>query len=307
MRVEGRSKIIASVLPASGRSAVAALGLHGAGVVDHPAQIRGRNVDEIEEVPDRAHPRASSLTRSPPVTAGGGGCTVKPRAGAVEARDRLGDFLLADDERRQQPHDVVAGGDGDHLLGAQRVDQLAGRHHGAQADQQSFAAHLGDHRRIAILDLREPLLEQQRDPLHAFEKAGRQHHVEHGVGDAHRQRIAAEGRAVRAGGHALGRLGRRQAGADRETAAERLGQRHDVGRDAGALVGEQVAGAAHAGLHLVEDQQQAVLVAKFAQRPQERRLDHAHAALAHDRLDQRSPRSRRRSRALVASRSANGT
>ena len=90
---------------------------------------------------------------------------------------------------------------------------------------------------------------------------------------------------MRAGGHALGRLGRRQARADRETAAERLGQRHDVGGDAGALVGEQFAGAAHAGLHLVEDQQQAVLVAKFAQRPQERGLDHAHAALAHDRLD----------------------
>ena len=36
-----------------------------------------------------------------------------------------------------------------------------------------------------------------------------------------------------------------------------------------------------AGLHLVEDQQQAVLVAELAQRPQERRFGtHAHAALA---------------------------
>ena len=38
------------------------------------------------------------------------------------------------------------------------------------------------------------------------------------------------------------------------------------GADAGVLVGEQFAGAADAGLHLVEDQQQAVLVAKLAQR-----------------------------------------
>ena len=40
-------------------------------------------------------------------------------------RDRLGDLVLADDQRRQQPHHVVAGRDRDHLLGAQRVDQLA--------------------------------------------------------------------------------------------------------------------------------------------------------------------------------------
>ena len=65
-----------------------------------------------------------------------------------------------------------------------------------------------------------------------------------------------------------------------------LAKRHDVGRDAGALIGEQFAGAAHAALHLVEDQQQAVLVAQLAQRPEERRLDDAHAALAHQRLDQ---------------------
>ena len=37
------------------------------------------------------------------------------------------------------------------------------------------------------------------------------------------------------------------------------------GVDAGTLIGEQLAGAAHAGLHLVEDQQQAVLVAERAQ------------------------------------------
>ena len=86
-------------------------------------------------------------------------------------------------------------------------------------------------------------------------------------------------------------------GADRKAAAERLGERHDVGRDAGALIGEQLAGAAHAGLHLVEDQQKTVLVAQLAQRPQERRLDDAHAALAHQRLDHDRRGLARRSRA----------
>ena len=52
-----------------------------------------------------------------------------------------------------------------------------------------------------------------------------------------------------------------------------------------ALIGEQFAGAADAGLHFVEDQQQAALVAELAQRSQKFRRHHAHAALAHHRLD----------------------
>ena len=74
-------------------------------------------------------------------------------------------------------------------------------------------------------------------------------------------------------------------GADRKAAAERLGKRHDVGRNSGALMGEQLAGAAHAALDLVEYQEETMLVAELAQRAQERRLDGAHAALAHHRLD----------------------
>ncbi len=116
-------------------------------------------------------------------------------------------------------------------------------------------------------------------------EAGLKHHVERRVHRAHRQQIAAEGRAVGAGGHALGRRVRRQHGADWKTAAERLGERHDVGRHAAALIAEQSAGPPHAALHLVEHQHKAVLVTKIAQRSQERRLDNAHAAFAHQRLD----------------------
>ena len=85
--------------------------------------------------------------------------------------------------------------------------------------------------------------------------------------------------------HALGRLGGGQAGAEREAAADALGERHDVGRDARPLIGEELAGAADAGLHLVEDQQQAVLVAERAELAQELAGDQADAALALDRLD----------------------
>ena len=49
-------------------------------------------------------------------------------------------------------------------------------------------------------------------------------------------------------------------------AAEPLGDRHQVGRDAFLLAGVQRAGAAHAAHHLVEDEEDAVAVADFADR-----------------------------------------
>src|SRR5262245_23444068 len=133
---------------------------------------------------------------------------------------------------------------------------------------------------MPVPDLGQALLEQERGLLHPLEEAGRQHHVEHRVAGRHGERVAAEGRAVGARRHALGGLGGGEAGAERKAAAEPFGQRYDVGRDAGLLVGEQVAGAADAGLHLVEDQEQAVLVADLPQGFQERDRRQAHAAFA---------------------------
>ena len=54
----------------------------------------------------------------------------------------------------------------------------------------------------------------------------------------------------------------RQHRADRHAAAERLGERDDVGPDAVLLVREQGAGASHADLYLVEQQQQSFVVAE---------------------------------------------
>ena len=102
----------------------------------------------------RGHPTAPLLAR-------GFSAARKPRAGALQHAHRLADFGFADDQRRQQTHDVVAGRDREQLLLAQRLDQLAIRHDAAHAEQQALAAHLGDHARKAVLDLGEALLEQQ--------------------------------------------------------------------------------------------------------------------------------------------------
>ena len=71
----------------------------------------------------------------------------------------------------------------------------------------------------------------------------------------------------------------RQQGRQRHAAADALAERHDVGLDAGVLVVEQLSGPAHAGLDLVDDQQQAVrlgqraqLLQKFDRSPARRRL-----------------------------------
>ena len=89
--------------------------------------------------------------------------------------------------------------------------------------------------------------------------------------------------------HALGGVGGRQASAHREAAAHAFGDAHDVWRDAGVLMREQLAGAPDAGLDFVEDQQQLVLVAERPQAAQESGGNDAHAALALDRLDHDGP------------------
>ena len=145
----------------------------------------------------------------------------------------------------------------------------------AQAHHEALAAHLGDDARMAVLQLGEALLEEQALALDLLQEAGLQDHVEHRVAHRHGERVAAEGGAVGADRHAPGGLGRGEAGAHREAAADALGHRHDVGRHAGPFIGEELAGAADAGLDLVEDQEQAVLVAEAAQFAQEGVRDRA--------------------------------
>ena len=61
---------------------------------------------------------------------------------------------------------------------------------------------------------------------------------------------------------------------------ETLGERHDVGRNAVVLRGEHPAGPADAALHLVEDQEDPVLVADRAQPGEKTSGRHQVAAFA---------------------------
>ena len=190
-------------------------------------------------------------------------------ASLVQPPHALGELLLADDERRQQPHDAVAGGNGQQPAATRRGGESVRRQLQLQADHQPFAADLGDHvgwRSLSSASRWRAI--QSRAARRVDEAVGPRIYVEHRVADRHRQRIAAEGRAVDADGQAARRVGGGQARAHRETAADAFGDGHDVGRRAGMLVGEQLAGAADAGLDLVVDQRQAARVAKLPQAAQ---------------------------------------
>ena len=163
VRVEGLSKIIASVLPASGLSAAArsrlSAVLHGAARLDHPAQlvdgisVRSRKCRGAERSPDRSLLRRLRGAR-------------EPRAGAIEH---------APSPRRPPPRSTISGGSRRTTLSPAATasscssrsasTSCAVRHHAAQAEQQPFAAHFGDDVGIAVLDLGEPLLEQEADAL----------------------------------------------------------------------------------------------------------------------------------------------
>ena len=90
--------------------------------------------------------------------------------------------------------------------------------------------------------------------------------------------------------HALRRFFRRKAGANRETAAKPFGEGRDVGRDARLLYGEKAARASDSRLHLVNDEQQAMAIAKPAQRLQKVPRERAHAAFALNRFDEHARR-----------------
>ena len=105
-----------------------------------------------------------------------------------------------------------------------------------------------------------------------------------------RQRIAAECSRMHAGAEAAGQLRPGEHSSGCHPAAKPLGQRDYVWFHAEVLIAEPVSGAATAGLHLVENQNQLVFVGNLAQALQKALGRDAHPAFALNRLHQNGGR-----------------
>ena len=57
----------------------------------------------------------------------------------------------------------------------------------------------------------------------------------------------------------------RQHRAERQASAQGFGKRHNIRFDAEMFIAEEFSGSSHAGLHFIEDQQQAALIADFSE------------------------------------------
>ena len=109
--------------------------------------------------------------------------------------------------------------------------------------------------------------------------------LEHGDRGGGGDRVAAEGAAEAAGLRGVHDLGAAGDGGEREAAGDALGAQHEVGDEAEVLAREVRAGAGHAALDLVGDEDDAVRGAPLLQRGQVAVGRNHEAALALDRLD----------------------
>ncbi len=120
-----------------------------------------------------------------------------------------------------------AGIDSSPLL-EQLADHRAVVDDALQAQHQAHAAHFGKDRRIARGEELQPAPQRLAHLANARKESIVENDVEHGVAHGHRQRIAAEGRAVAARPERGGEPPGRETGADRQAAAETLGDRHQI-------------------------------------------------------------------------------
>ena len=174
----------------------------------------------------------------------------------VEAPREVG---LRDHERWGKADDVVVGLLAEDAAFFEGFAEGAGGGVELDADPEAFAADFGDVRAAEIFEEVDRVVAE-------FGGAGGEVFVdddaEGGAGDGAGERVAAEGAAMVAGVEDAEDLARGEDGGDGvEAAGERLANDDDVGRDVFVLVGEELAGAAEAGLNLVEHEEDVVLAA----------------------------------------------
>src|SRR5690606_22366606 len=182
VRVEGFSKIMASILPASGLSAVPAL-VACFRTFASSRMVR-RSPAETAERSRKCFADAMSSTRAAAPNslcrflyagfAEGFGC-------AFDTSKAVTRLLGGNHQRRQEPHDVVARHGGEDVLGAHRSQQVRVRAPGLYAEHQAFAADLLDHLRETVLQAFQPLAEDERHIPHMVQEAFGKHDIENGI------------------------------------------------------------------------------------------------------------------------------
>ena len=99
--------------------------LHRRATSRMPRSSPARKLQQIEEMPRRGYERARSWFRfssSPTMQA-----LFDRGAGRVEPPHAFGDLLVGDDKRRQDAHDIVAGGNDEQLLLERRFGEIGRR------------------------------------------------------------------------------------------------------------------------------------------------------------------------------------
>ena len=144
-------------------------------------------------------------------------------------------------------------------------------------------AHVADEREAGLPGL-GARSHRGADGVGAREQGAVLERVEHGVGGGQGHRVAAVGAAETAHAGRVHDLGAAGDPGQGQAARDGLRGHEQVGHDAGVLAGEELARAAEAGLHLVGDEQDAVLLGESPEPRQVLAGRHHEAALAEHRL-----------------------
>jgi hypothetical protein len=193
----------------------------------------------------------------------------------VEQLDRFIHIRLLDDQRRHEAHRALSAREQDQAVvispGDQGIAEFPGRLlarpvlHQFDADHEALAPHLSDNGEF---------VREQAQPAHEvvpdLGRVGAVFTLDE-IDGRERSRathwISAERIAVSAAGPLLHDAALGDDHPDGQARAESLRQRHDVRCNIPVLRGEHLARAADAGLNFIEDQQDPVPVAEFAQAP----------------------------------------
>src|SRR5215470_39188 len=173
VRVEGLSKIIASILPASGGSP-AVRPRRDCFFIVRLASTMPRNSRAGMSISSRKCGCCCSLGR--PLHLPMLPRLFEVRRCAIDPLNGFDDVRVGGNKWRKQAYDVVAGGGRQQSLGPQRVNKFSVWHLHTQSHQQSLAAQLADCRGMPIFDLGKTLLEQQRFASHFLEESGLEHY-----------------------------------------------------------------------------------------------------------------------------------